>query len=237
MTALAAATNVIRSREPPPALPWRVVALVLLPFAGGFYLSYLYRSVNALIADHLANELGIGAAPTRQARRGLSHDGAGRGNEDHSIARSRHPRCRVRSNDMLRMIDRRIWIVLERADDARDDELERHDRTGDREPRRVAGAVERDRDEDEIDAHGEEGVEEPLDHPPTSPARSGRAGRTGSVLRACRAETHARTGVRKRRSSTTGSIGFGADSQGGEPFSEPLTPDVRFGLTGCFRVV
>lgn len=35
---------------------------MLLPFAGGFYLSYLYRSVNALIADHLASELGIGAA-------------------------------------------------------------------------------------------------------------------------------------------------------------------------------
>jgi nitrate/nitrite transporter NarK len=62
MTAPAATGSVIRSREPPPALQWRVVSLVLLPFAGGFYLSYLYRSVNALIADHLTNELGIGAA-------------------------------------------------------------------------------------------------------------------------------------------------------------------------------
>lgn len=62
MTALAATARVSRSRELPLALQWRVVALVLLPFAGGFYLSYLYRSVNALIADHLMAELGIGAA-------------------------------------------------------------------------------------------------------------------------------------------------------------------------------
>ena len=44
------------------ALPWRVIVFVLLPCAGGFYLSYLFRSVNALIADHLASEFGIGPA-------------------------------------------------------------------------------------------------------------------------------------------------------------------------------
>lgn len=62
MTAMVTLTTFARSREAPPALPWRVVMLVLLPFAGGFYLSYLYRSVNALIADRLTDELGIGAA-------------------------------------------------------------------------------------------------------------------------------------------------------------------------------
>ena len=35
----------------------RAVATVFLPFAGGYYLSYLYRSVNAVIADRLATDL------------------------------------------------------------------------------------------------------------------------------------------------------------------------------------
>ena len=38
---------------------WRV-AVVLLPFAAGFYLSYLFRTINAVIADQLACELGLG---------------------------------------------------------------------------------------------------------------------------------------------------------------------------------
>lgn len=38
---------------------WRV-AVVLLPFAAGFYLSYLFRTINAVIADQLARELGLG---------------------------------------------------------------------------------------------------------------------------------------------------------------------------------
>jgi MFS family permease len=40
----------------------RAVLLVLLPFAAGYYLSYLYRSINALIAGDLVAELGLGAA-------------------------------------------------------------------------------------------------------------------------------------------------------------------------------
>jgi len=40
----------------------RLVASVLLPFAAGYYLSYLFRSINALIAGDLSAELGLSAA-------------------------------------------------------------------------------------------------------------------------------------------------------------------------------
>jgi len=40
----------------------RAVLLVLLPFAAGYYLSYLFRSINALIAGDLVAELGLTAA-------------------------------------------------------------------------------------------------------------------------------------------------------------------------------
>jgi len=40
----------------------RLVVSVLLPFAAGYYLSYLFRCINALIAGHLTAELGLGAA-------------------------------------------------------------------------------------------------------------------------------------------------------------------------------
>ena len=33
----------------------RVIILVFLPFVAGFYLSYLFRTINALIADKLAS--------------------------------------------------------------------------------------------------------------------------------------------------------------------------------------
>ena len=39
----------------------RIVALVFLPFAGGYYLSYLYRSTNAVIAPDLISEIGLTA--------------------------------------------------------------------------------------------------------------------------------------------------------------------------------
>jgi MFS family permease len=42
-------------------LPWRPLVCVLLPFAAGYYLSYLFRSINALIAGDLAAELGLTA--------------------------------------------------------------------------------------------------------------------------------------------------------------------------------
>jgi MFS family permease len=37
----------------------RIVLLVLLPFVGGYYLSYLYRSINALISEALVSEFGL----------------------------------------------------------------------------------------------------------------------------------------------------------------------------------
>jgi MFS family permease len=40
----------------------RLVVCVLLPFAAGYYLSYLFRSINALIAGDLSAELGLSAA-------------------------------------------------------------------------------------------------------------------------------------------------------------------------------
>jgi len=43
-------------------LPWRLIACVLLPFAGGYYLSYLFRTINAVIAGDLKSELDLGAA-------------------------------------------------------------------------------------------------------------------------------------------------------------------------------
>jgi len=43
-------------------IPWRPIALVFLPFAAGYYLSYLYRTINAVIADRLASDLGLGAS-------------------------------------------------------------------------------------------------------------------------------------------------------------------------------
>ena len=40
----------------------RLIVCVFLPFAAGYYLSYLLRTINALIANDLAGELGLGAA-------------------------------------------------------------------------------------------------------------------------------------------------------------------------------
>ena len=42
-------------------LPWRPMLSVLLPFAAGYYLSYLFRSINALIAGDLMAELDLSA--------------------------------------------------------------------------------------------------------------------------------------------------------------------------------
>jgi MFS family permease len=39
-----------------------LIAFVFLPFAAGFYLSYLFRTINALISGELSSELAIGAA-------------------------------------------------------------------------------------------------------------------------------------------------------------------------------
>jgi len=44
------------------SLTWRRSASVFLPFAAGYYLSYLFRTINALIASHLSSDMGLGTA-------------------------------------------------------------------------------------------------------------------------------------------------------------------------------
>ncbi|WGR70305.1 MULTISPECIES: MFS transporter [unclassified Bradyrhizobium] len=41
---------------------WRLIARVFLPFAAGYYLSYLFRTINALIANYLSSDTGLGTA-------------------------------------------------------------------------------------------------------------------------------------------------------------------------------
>jgi sugar phosphate permease len=41
---------------------WRLIAFVFLPFAVGYYLSYLFRSINGLISGLLTSNLALGAA-------------------------------------------------------------------------------------------------------------------------------------------------------------------------------
>ena len=41
---------------------WRPIAFVFLPFAAGYFLSYLFRSINALISVQLTSDLALGAA-------------------------------------------------------------------------------------------------------------------------------------------------------------------------------
>lgn len=48
--------------QPAPAPIMTAVLTVFLPFAGGYFLSYLYRTVNAVLAPRLVDELGIGPA-------------------------------------------------------------------------------------------------------------------------------------------------------------------------------
>ena len=44
-----------------PGIP-RLLVIVFLPFAGGYFLSYLFRSINAVIAPQLTAEVGLTAA-------------------------------------------------------------------------------------------------------------------------------------------------------------------------------
>ena len=41
---------------------WRAIVLVFLPFAAGYYLSYLFRTITALISAQLTAEFSLGAA-------------------------------------------------------------------------------------------------------------------------------------------------------------------------------
>jgi MFS family permease len=44
------------------SMAWRLIARVFLPFAAGYYLSYLFRTINALISGHLISDTGLGTA-------------------------------------------------------------------------------------------------------------------------------------------------------------------------------
>lgn len=41
---------------------WRLISRVFLTFAAGYYLSYLYRTINAFIASHLSSDTALGTA-------------------------------------------------------------------------------------------------------------------------------------------------------------------------------
>ncbi len=47
-----------------PLSTWRIVVSVFLPFAAGYYLAYLFRTINAAISPALASEFGLDAAET-----------------------------------------------------------------------------------------------------------------------------------------------------------------------------
>lgn len=44
------------------SVAWRLTARVFLPFAAGYYLSYLFRTINALISGHLSSDTGLDIA-------------------------------------------------------------------------------------------------------------------------------------------------------------------------------
>ncbi|MFZ1537545.1 MAG: MFS transporter [Chromatiaceae bacterium] len=50
------------SPDPPQELPLAIVLRVFLPFAAGYFLSYLYRTINAVLAPELESALGLDAA-------------------------------------------------------------------------------------------------------------------------------------------------------------------------------
>jgi len=50
------------AHQPPMRVTARAIFAVFLPFAGGYYLSYLYRTVTAVIADRLQADVGLSAA-------------------------------------------------------------------------------------------------------------------------------------------------------------------------------
>src|SRR3982750_2303913 len=58
-----AASQAVTTAQSLGALPLgKLVSLVFLPFAAGYFLSYLFRTVNALIAPNLMTELGLTAS-------------------------------------------------------------------------------------------------------------------------------------------------------------------------------
>src|SRR5216117_2342124 len=50
--------------EEHPRQKWRLILAVFLPFAAGYYLSFLFRTINASISPALASEFGLDAVKT-----------------------------------------------------------------------------------------------------------------------------------------------------------------------------
>src|SRR5260370_11090121 len=47
-----------------PLSKWRLICSVFLPFAAGYYLAYLFRTINAAISPALASDFALNAAET-----------------------------------------------------------------------------------------------------------------------------------------------------------------------------
>src|SRR6201993_1015261 len=58
------ATARLEAANEKPLSKWRMILTVFLPFAAGYYLSFLFRTINASISPVLASEFGLGAAET-----------------------------------------------------------------------------------------------------------------------------------------------------------------------------
>src|SRR6202048_2863373 len=58
------ATARLETANEKPLSKWRIILSVFLPFAAGYYLSFLFRTINASISPVLATDFGLGAAET-----------------------------------------------------------------------------------------------------------------------------------------------------------------------------
>jgi predicted MFS family arabinose efflux permease len=56
------ATARLEATNEKPLSKWRMILSVFLPFAAGYYLSFLFRTINASISPFLASDFGLGAA-------------------------------------------------------------------------------------------------------------------------------------------------------------------------------
>lgn len=52
----------MHQQNPPQNLPPDLVFRIFLPFAAGYFLSYVYRTINAVLSPHLAADLGLNAS-------------------------------------------------------------------------------------------------------------------------------------------------------------------------------
>ncbi|MDX3971628.1 MAG: MFS transporter [Bradyrhizobium sp.] len=57
-------TAKLKAAPETPLSTWRLILSIFLPFAAGYYLSFLFRTINASISPVLASDFGLGAAET-----------------------------------------------------------------------------------------------------------------------------------------------------------------------------